>query len=67
MANTKVSLHDVLEISSRIESKLDKMEVRITALEVWRGEIMGKITVIVGFVSLAFTMAWDYIRARVKL
>jgi len=67
MANSKVSLKDVYEITNRIEDKLDKMEIRVGALELWKAEFMGKMTVVVGAISLFFTMAWDYVRKRINL
>lgn len=67
MSNAKVTLRDVYEITDRIEGKLDKMESRISALELWRAELTGRITVIVGLISLAFTMAWDYVRRKLTI
>lgn len=60
-----VSLHDVLEVTNRIEDKLDKMEVRVSVLEVWRAEILGKLSVTVAVLTFAFTLSWEYIRERV--
>ena len=67
MSNAKVTLHDVYDITNRIEDKLDKMEERISTLEFWRVELMGKITIVAGIVSLAFTLIWDSIRKRINL
>jgi len=67
MANSKVSLRDVYEITNRIEDKLDKMESRVSALEIWKAEMMGKMAIIVGAVTLVFTMAWDYARKKLNL
>ncbi len=65
MANGKVSLHDVLEISDRIEQKLDKMEVRVSAIEIWRAQFIGQLTVIVGIVNLAIAISFDWIKKQV--
>ncbi len=62
---TKVSLHDVFEISNRIEEKLDKLEVRISTLEIWKAEIMGKIAVLGGVIVLGANLFIDWLKERV--
>jgi len=68
MANSRVTLRDVYEITDRIEQKLDTMSrdfnKRISALELWKADLMGKVTMLVGLVSLAFSMLWDYIKSK---
>jgi len=67
MTNDKVTLSDVYQVSNRIEDKLDKLECRVGVLELWRAEMMGKITLIVGIVSLCFTALWDWVRKQINL
>jgi len=68
MANSRVTLRDVYEITDRIEQKLDTMNrdfnERISALELWKADLMGKVTMLVGLISLAFSMLWDYIKSK---
>lgn len=67
MSNGKVTLQDVYAISNRIEDKLDKLECRVSVLELWRAELMGKVTIIVGLISLSFTAVWDWVKKQVEL
>ena len=75
MTNGKVSLRDILNLNEVIDAKLDKMTVklektifentkRITTLEYWRANVMGKITFAVAALSLAINFGWDYIKSR---
>ena len=67
MTNGRVTLSDVFEITSRIEEKMDKLGERVSALEVWRGEIIGKLTVVSALVSISFYTAVDWIRKKLTL
>lgn len=62
MAN--ITLKDVYEITNRIEDKLDKMEVRVSAIEIWKAEIMGKIAVVVGLVTIGIGFVWDFVKSK---
>jgi hypothetical protein len=66
MANQSVTLKDVYAVVNRVEDKLDKLECRVSVIELWRAEIMGKITLIVGIVSLGFTAIWDWARKQIN-
>jgi len=66
MANQSVTLKDVYAVVNRVEDKLDKLECRVGVLELWRAEIMGKITLIVGVISLCFTAVWDWARKQIN-
>ncbi|MEK7180523.1 MAG: hypothetical protein AAB706_03530 [Patescibacteria group bacterium] len=65
MTNDKVSLHDVYEITGRIEEKLDKMEIRVSAIEIWKAQFIGQLTIIVGMVNLAIAVSFDWIKKQV--
>ena len=60
----KVTLHDVLEINQRIEDKLDKIESRVTILELWRASVVGKISTIVAIATLSINIGWEYIKYK---
>ena len=60
-------LKETYAIVSRVEDKLDRLEIRVSTLELWKAELMGRVTIIVGFISLAFTMVWDYLRKKINL
>lgn len=64
MGNNKVSLHEVLEVTSRIEDKLDRMEVRISTLEIWKAEVVGKTTVLIGMVNIVSIAIWEYFKSQ---
>ena len=61
---SKVSLHDVYEIVGRVESKLDKMEIRLSSLEIWRANLMGKIAIVGSMVMIAANVSADYIKQK---
>lgn len=61
---TKITLHDVLEINQRIESKIDEMGKRVSTLELWKAEIMGKLTIAVAFVTLVLNVSWEYVKTK---
>lgn len=63
----KVSLHDVYEVTNRIEEKLDKLEIRISTLEIWKAEIMGKLAVIGAIFILAGNLFIDWIKEKFKI
>ena len=60
-------LKDVHEVVGRIEIKLDRVEERVSTLERWRAEIVGKMAILAAVVSVAFTAGWDYIRRKINL
>ena len=64
--NNRVSLKDVYDINNRIEDKLDNLESRISTLEIWRAEIMGKAAIFIAIVNVAVLFAIDFIRSKVK-
>jgi len=51
-------------MSEKIDGKLDKMGERVSVLEIWKATIQGKITLLVGIFSLAFTVVWEYIKRK---
>lgn len=60
-------LKDVHEVVGRIEAKLDAVETRVSTLEKWRAEIMGKVAIIAGIAGVAFTAVWDYARRKLNI
>lgn len=64
MSNGKVTLHEVFEVTSRVEEKLDKLADRVSVLEIWRAEIVGKCTVLVATISIGFSVAWDFVKSK---
>jgi hypothetical protein len=60
----KVTLKDIYEITNRIEDKLDKIEGRVSVLEIWKAELIGKMTVIGGILLLGFNLTWDFLKAK---
>jgi hypothetical protein len=60
-------LKETYAIVGRVEDKLDRMEVRVGALETWKAEMIGKLTVIVSIISVVITLTIDSIRKRLNL
>lgn len=67
MSNGKVTIKDVYDIVGRVEEKLDKLEGRISILEIWRAEVVAKMSIAVAGVTLAFTLAWDVIKNKLGM
>lgn len=71
MANDKITLRDIYEIVDRLEIKMDKrlyiLENRTNALESFKDNLAGKITLFVGVLSICITIAWDWIKSKLKL
>lgn len=63
----KITLGDVFEITNRIEVKLDRLGERVSVLELWKAEIVGKLTLIVGIFSVSLTLFVDWIRKRINI
>jgi len=73
--NSRVTLRDLYTLSEKIRADLDEVKkchheqmealsVRITALETWKAVVMGKVTLIIGAISLVFTIVWEYFKSR---
>ena len=65
MTNSKVTLEDVFLVTNRIENKLDRVEVRVSALEIWRAQFIGQLTVVVSIINLAIAISFDWIKKQV--
>lgn len=61
---TNITLKDVFEITNRIETKLDDMGKRVSALEIWKAEIVGRLTIFAGLVSIGIGFIWDFIKSK---
>lgn len=56
----RVTLRDILEITQRIEEKIDANTKDITDLKIWRATI----TAYLGVVVVVFSVAYDYIKSK---
>lgn len=61
----KITLHDVFEISDRIEAKLDKMEVRVSNIEIWRAQLIGQVTAVIAIINFVVAISFDWIKKQV--
>ncbi|HZX14973.1 MAG TPA: hypothetical protein VFF49_11315 [Thermodesulfobacteriota bacterium] len=66
MPNGKVTISDVYEIVNRVEDKLDKVVERVSSLELWRANIMGKLVAFVAFINVIGIFAIDWIKSKIK-
>jgi len=64
---SNVTIRDVYEIVSRVESKLDKVEERVSILEIWRAEIVGKLTVVITIMMFATSFLIDWVKRKLNL
>lgn len=62
---TNRDIYDILtERFNRIDIKLDKLGNRVRILEIWRGNIMGKIGILTGGITLIGTFVFSYIKEK---
>lgn len=54
----------VVKIDTRLESMESSMNGRISSLELWRAEVMGRIAVFVAVISIAITFAVDFLKQK---
>ena len=68
---TSVSLKDVYEITNRIEEKLDKMDGRISDLEIWRAGVKSQVATIAMVFSVAIgipvMLFTDWVRKKLNI
>jgi len=50
-----------MDVSEKIDCKLNIMSKRVTALEVWKSVIMGKVALLTAGIALVFAFTKDYI------
>ena len=66
--SNKITIHEVYELFNdrfdRLEVKLDKMGERVSAMEVWKAEIMGKMMVIASGIAIALSLTTDWIKKK---
>ena len=78
MTSSKVTLRDIYNLSERIDDKLDRLDAqidgkldkiheRLTSLENWRSNIMGKMAILFAMVSFAVSFALNWLRERIKI
>ena len=69
MANNnggRVTLRDIYEVANSVELKLDKLADRVSNLELWRANIMGKLLAFVAFINVIGVFAIDWIKSKIK-
>ena len=77
MPNGKVTLRDILELSEKMDDKLDKIDTkhcemverlgtRVSTIEAWQNNLKGRIAVAVGIATLAINFSWDYLKNKFK-
>ena len=57
-------LKETYVIVGRVEEKLDKMGERVSVLEIWKSEIMGKLTVIIAIITFGTTLLWQNLKEK---
>lgn len=78
MPNGKVTLEQVYNIINRLEDQMNgrfdelsecmrKDEERITALEMFKVELVSKITIVVAIVTLSINLFWDSFKEKIGL
>ena len=73
--NNKVTLKDIYEVSNRLEDKMDKgfnkiaagveeNAERITAIEYWKANLVGKLTAVLAILSFGITIVKDWVQEK---
>ena len=61
-----ITLHDIYEVTNRIEGKLDKIEGRVGVLELWRAKVLGQISVVGAIIIISGNILIDFIRSKLS-
>lgn len=64
MPNNNEFIRDSL---GRIETKIDKIGIRVSSLEIWRAKIIGQLTIVVIFSTFALNAAWEFIKEKIRI
>ena len=78
MSNGKVTLKDLYEINNEVLDKMEGMRKEImscvskntqdiSALNYWKAEFMGKVTIVVGVVAICISLITDWVKKRLDL
>jgi len=71
MSNSKITLKDIYDIVNRLEDKTDKriclLEEKINGLESFKDNLVGKITLMTGVLSLTFSLVWQWFKEKFKV
>ena len=63
---TQITLKDVYEVVDRVETKLDKIECRVSVLEMWKADLIGKFSIISAVIVVGSNLLFDWIKTRFK-
>jgi hypothetical protein len=67
----KVTLHDVYELvderTKEIYSRIDRIEARVSVLELWKEGLMAKLSMIVAAITFVATLGLDWVKKKLEL
>jgi hypothetical protein len=63
---TQITLKDVYDVVDRVECKLDKIEGRVSVIEIWKADLIGKLSIISAVVIIGGNLAFDWIKTKFK-
>ena len=70
MTNSKVTLRDIYTVVNRLEDKVDRkyenIDERVNTLESFKDNLLGKITLFAGIISLSFTIIFQWVKEKFK-
>lgn len=58
-------LKETYKVVARVEDKLDKLESRVSLLEIWRAQIMGQFIVILAVINFTIAVSFDWIKKQI--
>ena len=57
-------LKETYAVVNRVEDKLDKLESRVSIIEIWRATIVGQVIVLLAVINLGIAVSFDWIKKQ---
>ena len=58
-------LKQTYTVVNRVEDKLDKLESRVSIIEIWRATIVGQVIVLLAIINLALAISFDWLKKQI--
>ena len=65
MPNNYELLKETYTVVNRVEDKLDKLESRVSNLEIWKAQVIGQFMVIIAVINFAVAVSFDWIKKTI--
>ncbi len=58
-------LKDTYIVVNRVEDKLDKLESRVSIIELWRAQIVGQFIMLLAVINFGIAISFDWIKKQI--